>query len=84
VGSYFEAGLRDLQARHECIEVVRGKGLLLGMQLNQPGGTFVTQCLKKGFLINCIQERILRFVPPLIVNEEQVDRLVACLDEILP
>ena len=84
VGSYFEAGLRDLQARHECIEAVRGKGLLLGMQLNQPGGPFVTQCLKKGFLINCIQERILRFVPPLIVNEGQVDRLVACLDEILP
>jgi acetylornithine aminotransferase len=84
VGTYFKAGLRDLQARHECIEVVRGKGLLLGLQLNQPGGAFVTQCLKKGFLINCIQERILRFVPPLIVTKGQVDRLVACLDEILP
>jgi acetylornithine aminotransferase len=84
VGTYFKNRLNDLQASHECIEEVRGKGLLLGLQLNQDGGPLVTRCLEKGFLINCIQERVLRFVPPLIVTEEQVDRLVACLDEILP
>ena len=84
VGTHFMNRLRDLQARHECIEDVRGKGLLLGLQLNQDGGPFVTRCLEKGFLINCIQERILRFVPPLIITQEQVDRLVTCLNEVLP
>jgi acetylornithine aminotransferase len=84
VGTYFMKRLRGLQERHGCIEAVRGKGLLLGLHLNQDGGPFVTRCLEKGFLINCIQERILRFVPPLIVTEEQVDQLIACLDEILP
>jgi len=84
VGAYFKDRLRELQARHGCIEDVRGMGLLLGLQLNQEGGPLVTQCLEKGFLVNCIQERILRFVPPLIVTEGQVDRLVDCLDEILP
>jgi acetylornithine aminotransferase len=39
--------------------------------------------MQNGFLINCIQERILRFVPPLIISREDIDQLVDCLDGIL-
>jgi acetylornithine aminotransferase len=39
--------------------------------------------MERGFLINCIQENILRFIPPLIIEKHQVDELVACLDEVL-
>jgi acetylornithine aminotransferase len=39
--------------------------------------------MEKGFLINCIQENILRFIPPLTIEKEEIDSLVACLDEIL-
>ena len=41
------------------------------------------KCLKRGFLINCIQGNILRFVPPLIIDKDKIDRLVAYLDEVL-
>ncbi len=81
-GEYFVKQLGALKSKHECIVDVRGKGLLLGMKLNIAGNTIVTRCMEKGFLINCIQENILRFIPPLIIEKEDIDSLVNCLDEI--
>jgi len=83
VGSYFRDKLEKLAGRHAMIEDVRGKGLLLGMRLNGDGDAIVLKCMEKGFLINCIQGNILRFVPPLIIEEKEIDALVACLDDIL-
>jgi len=83
MGAYFKEKLLWLKGRHESIVDVRGLGLLLGMKLKMKGETVVNTCLQKGFLINCIQEDILRFIPPLIIREAEIDTLVACLDEIL-
>ncbi len=58
-------------------------GLLLGMRLKIEGNAIVNSCMEKGFLINCIQGNILRFIPPLIVEKEEIDALIACLDGIL-
>jgi len=82
-GVYFKEKLNELKARHSVIEDVRGLGLLLGMQLKIDGRPLVTQCMENGFLINCIQEKILRFIPPLIISTEEIDQLVKCLDQIL-
>jgi acetylornithine/N-succinyldiaminopimelate aminotransferase len=82
-GVYFKEKLNELKARHSVIEDVRGLGLLLGMQLKIDGRPVVTQCMENGFLINCIQEKILRFIPPLIITPEEIDQLVKCLDLIL-
>lgn len=83
VGAYFKEKLFRLKNRHAVVADVRGIGLLLGMKLTIDGASLVTRCMQKGFLINCIQDNILRFVPPLIIQEEEIDRLVDCLDEIL-
>jgi acetylornithine aminotransferase len=82
-GSYFKEKLLELKSRHALIEDVRGMGLLLGMKLNIDGAPLVKQCMQNGFLINCIQERILRFIPPLIISREEIDQLIECLDGIL-
>jgi acetylornithine/succinyldiaminopimelate/putrescine aminotransferase len=82
VGDYFRERLWELKNRHAAILDVRGIGLLLGMKLNVKGAPIVGACLKKGFLINCVQEDILRFIPPLVVRKEEIDALVICLDEI--
>jgi acetylornithine aminotransferase len=82
-GSYFKEKLLELKGRHAIIEDVRGLGLLLGMKLKIDGAPVVKQCMQNGFLINCIQERILRFIPPLIISREEIDQLVECLDGIL-
>ena len=82
MGAYFKERLSGLKAKHESIVDVRGMGLLLGMKLKIEGDTIVNSCMEKGFLINCIQGNILRFIPPLIIEKEEIDALMVCLDEI--
>jgi len=53
------------------------------MELDIAGASILNTCMERGFLINCIQENILRFIPPLIIEKEDIDSLVTCLDEIL-
>jgi acetylornithine aminotransferase len=81
-GEYFKEKLLWLKERHAVIVDVRGMGLLLGIRLNINGGSLVNQCMQRGFLINCIQENILRFIPPLIIKKEEIDALISCLDEL--
>ena len=81
-GSYFKDKLLALKDRHAIIEDVRGLGLLLGMKLKIDGAPIVKQCMQNGFLINCIQDRILRFIPPLVISEKEIDPLIECLDGI--
>jgi len=83
MGTYLKKKLLQLKQKHTRIEDVRGMGLLLGMRLNTPGAPFVNSCMEKGFLINCIQDNILRFIPPLIVTTDEIDSLITCLDDIL-
>jgi len=82
MGDYFKKGLLELQRKYSHIQEVRGLGLILGLGLDKGGAEVVNVCSDKGFLINCVQERILRFVPPLIVGENEIDRLLNCLDEV--
>lgn len=82
-GAYFKEQLLGLQARHPSVREVRGLGLLLGMEIDGDGDALVRACLQRGFLINCIQGDVLRFVPPLTISREEIDGLVACLDALL-
>ena len=82
MGGYFKAGLDRLSEKHECIKDIRGLGLIIGVELDVPGAPVVEACRQKGFLIICAQERVLRFVPPLIVEKEEIDLLLEALDNI--
>jgi acetylornithine/N-succinyldiaminopimelate aminotransferase len=82
VGAYFMDRLKGFQERYSFIQEVRGRGLMLGIQLDFPGAQFVNGCLERGFLVNCTMDTVLRFLPPLIVKEAEVDLLVATLDEL--
>ena len=83
MGEYFKGRLEDLSERHHIIKDVRGLGLILGVELDRPGAPIVDACTERGFLINCIQDNVLRFIPPLIVEKKEIDLLVEALDEIL-
>ncbi len=82
MGDYFLNGLRNLQRQFPLIKEVRGKGLLIGVELNSEGSEIVQSCLEKGFLINCTMEKVLRFTPALIVTMEEIDLLLATLKKI--
>lgn len=81
-GEYFKEKLLKLKDKHPVVQDVRGIGLLLGMKLSVSGAPIVDACMGKGFLINCTQENILRFVPPLIIEKAEIDSLISCLDGI--
>ncbi|ACV61489.1 acetylornithine and succinylornithine aminotransferase [Desulfofarcimen acetoxidans DSM 771] len=83
VGNYFKHKLTELAAKYPVISEVRGLGLMLGAQLTVPGADIVSYCQQKGLLINCANGNVLRFIPPLIITESDVDKVVNLLDEAL-
>jgi predicted acetylornithine/succinylornithine family transaminase len=83
VGDYFRQELRHLATRHPRITEVRGAGLMIGAQLDGPGKDLVTAAMNAGLLINCTHDTVLRFLPPFIVTEKEVDQAIAILDRIL-
>ncbi len=82
VGAYFRLKLTELRRRFPFITDVRGEGLMIGVQLDIPGKQFVLDALAEGLLINCTRETVLRFLPPFILTERQVDTAVAKLTKI--
>ena len=84
MGRYFVGKLQGLAAEFPAlIKDVRGRGLLVGMELTQPGNSIVLSCMTQGVIINCTAGNVLRFVPPLIVTEKEIDRVVAVLADVL-
>ncbi|MCX7822091.1 MAG: aspartate aminotransferase family protein [Syntrophobacterales bacterium] len=82
-GEYFIERLRELQKKYGVVKDVRGRGLILAMELDRPGKIIVDKCLERGAIINCTQDAVLRFLPPLVVSLEDIDWLMDQLDELL-
>lgn len=76
MGKYFMERLEQLKAEFpNFITEIRGKGLLIGMELTREGDPVVKTCMEKGVLINCTAGNVLRFIPPLIVQRRHIDSL---------
>ncbi|ABQ24442.1 acetylornithine transaminase [Geotalea uraniireducens] len=83
MGEYLMGELEGLKKKFPIITDVRGIGLMIGMELSVPAGDIVKKGLERGVLLNVAQDRVLRFVPPLIVGKKEVDEMIAVLDGIL-
>ena len=82
-GTYFKNQLLNLQKELPVIRQVRGQGLMLAAELSIPGKEIVQQGVEAGFLFNCTQEQVLRFLPPLVIQQQHVDQLIDVLRSIL-
>ena len=82
MGDYFLSELDKMKNQFPFIKEVRGKGLILGMELKIDGSSIVKEMLKKRILINCTMGNVLRFLPPLIATKEEVDLVVKALEEV--
>jgi acetylornithine aminotransferase/acetylornithine/N-succinyldiaminopimelate aminotransferase len=82
MGSYFVERLQELRAKHPFIKEVRGKGLLIGVELEFPGKEIDLRCQEKGLLINSLGDKVLRIIPSLNVKKEEIDFALAVLDEV--
>lgn len=76
MGERLMAGLREGLARFPCVTEVRGKGMMIGVQLDRPCGDLVTLAMQRGLLINVTADSVIRLLPPLIVSEAEVDGIV--------
>jgi predicted acetylornithine/succinylornithine family transaminase len=82
MGRYFRAKLQELQKQFPFIREVRGQGLMIGVELSFPGKQIVLDALEQGLLINCTHETVLRFLPPYIATEKEIDRAVGILKRV--
>ena len=83
VGDYFLSELRKLQQKHMIIKEVRGKGLMIAAKLDIETGDIVNECLRRGLLVISAGSKTLRFVPPLIISNQDVDCAIKVLDEVM-
>ena len=82
-GAYFKEELLKLKEEFEIIKQVKGIGLMLGLELETECGDIVDKLLDRGFITNCTQGKILRFLPPLIITKDEIDKLIGTLKDIL-
>lgn len=83
MGEYLAKCLQECKEQVPIVRDVRGLGLLQGMELAVEGQSVVADCLARGVLLNCTAERVLRFLPPLIVTQSEIDRLIEILTQVL-
>jgi acetylornithine/N-succinyldiaminopimelate aminotransferase len=84
MGYYLKDKLGSMAREFSSIIVdIRGVGLLVGMEITRDCGPVVKACLERGLLINCTAGNVLRFMPPLIVTESDIDRMAEILTEVL-
>lgn len=85
IGAYLQSKFEEYKAKYpNLIKEVRGRGLILGMELTRPGREIANECLDYGAIINCTAGNVLRFVPPLNITKAHVDKLISVLDKVLP
>jgi len=83
MGEYLLGERERLKERFSIITEERGIGLMIGMELSVPAGDIVKKALERGLLLNVAQDKVLRFVPPLVVTKQEVDAMIGILEGIL-
>jgi predicted acetylornithine/succinylornithine family transaminase len=84
LGRHLMDGLADVARRHPAVRAVRGRGLLIGVELTQPVSAIVDACRDAGLLVLSAGEKVLRLTPPLVVGEAECDRALEIIDRVLP
>jgi acetylornithine/LysW-gamma-L-lysine aminotransferase len=83
LGGYFKAKLEDLQAKYKIVKEVRGLGLMLGVELRYDVLNIIFKATDRGVLILDAGRNVLRFLPPLVIEKEQIDKTISILDTVI-
>jgi predicted acetylornithine/succinylornithine family transaminase len=82
MGGYFRMKLEELAKRYKFIKEVRGRGLMIGVELSIPGKQIVLDAIEQGLLMNCTHDTVLRMLPPYIITEKEIDRGIRILNKV--
>jgi acetylornithine/LysW-gamma-L-lysine aminotransferase len=83
LGGYFKTKLEEMQTRHKIIKDIRGLGLMIGVELRFDVLNILLKTMDKGVLILDAGRNVLRFLPPLVIEKEQIDKALSVLDSVL-
>lgn len=84
MGNYLVEKLTELASKHNSIQEIRGKGLMVGIQLAGENAVEIkNKCFEKGYLVGSVGKNVIRILPPLIITKEDIDGLISTLDDIL-
>ncbi len=83
MGAYLCAKLNALKDAHTLIKEIRGKGLMIGVELSIEGKEVIRKCIERGLLINCTHDTVLRIMPALTVTKREIDTAVKILGGVL-
>ncbi len=83
LGAYFKSELEKLQSTHRIVKEVRGLGLMLGMEMKFDVLNLLLKAMDKGVLVLDAGRNVLRFLPPLVISKEQIDKVISVLDSVL-
>jgi acetylornithine/LysW-gamma-L-lysine aminotransferase len=83
LGKYFGDKLRDLQTRHKIIREIRGLGLMIGVEMRFDVLNILINSMNNGVLILDAGRNVLRFLPPLIIEKGQIDKVITVLDTVM-
>ena len=82
LGAYFMEKLRGIDS--PAIREVRGLGLMVGVELKERAGPYLSELAERGILALSAGATVIRFLPPLVISREELDQVVAALSEVLP
>jgi acetylornithine/N-succinyldiaminopimelate aminotransferase len=83
LGADFRVQLTEMARHLTFIREVRGFGLMIGVELDIPGKQIVLDAMAEGLLINCTRDNVLRFLPPYVVTDVEIDRAVKILRRVM-
>lgn len=83
MGDYLFKKLNGLKSKYGVVKEVRGKGLIMALELSSDYPDMVSRCLARGLLVNCTSPSVMRLVPPLTIKKSEINRAVAIIDEVL-
>ena len=83
LGEYLKNKLTNLAEKHKVIREVRGLGLMIGMETRFDVYNILIGCMEKGVLVLDAGRNVVRFLPPLVIDQEQIDKVVNVLDEVM-
>ena len=79
VGTYLWNRLEEMKEKYDCIVDHRGKGLIQGLEFTFAPKDFVSKCLNAGLIVIAAENNTVRFVPPLVISNEDIDRMISIL-----
>lgn len=83
MGAYLNKKITYLKEKYHIIKEIRGKGLMLGLELKTEGKSIYEGCLRRGLLINCTHGNVLRIMPQLAVTKKEIEQAISILDSVL-